>query len=219
MDLLLIHLFYHWVLTGPEEQLLLSVKCDQHHKCSKQTAPQKWNTQTETNCLLSQLILLCCLLLLIAFSTGEQNSFCFCESFLFRLWFLVTRSACVHFITSVAVHAFLFTSSSLARVLWRNLPSTESVLLIYRSAKCLGTPLSVLSLTVLLLGTSNRLQIPTSRSCVCSSALNKDQEFTRRHTDCSVGNTIQHLFLSSVSSSEMFRVFSGVSGLITQQKW
>lgn len=40
-------------------------------------------------------------------------------------------------------------------------------------------PPNILRPTVLLLGTSNRLQISTSRSCICSSILNEVKKFTK----------------------------------------
>lgn len=40
-------------------------------------------------------------------------------------------------------------------------------------------PLNILRLTILLLGTSNRLQTLTSRSCICSSILNDIKTFTK----------------------------------------
>lgn len=76
-------------------------------------------------------------------------------------------------------------------------------------------PLYILRLTIPLLGISNRLQILSSRSCVCSSILNKIKIFHKEST----GNKIQYLFLvMSLNLPKMFHVFSGVSGLITQQK-
>lgn len=75
-------------------------------------------------------------------------------------------------------------------------------------------PLNILRLTILLLGTSNRLQTLTSRSCVCGSILNDIKTFAK----ILYGEQDSALISMSLTLSEMFRVFSGVSGLITQQK-